>query len=99
MQYLTSPETQATWIGFTGYFPSQSTTDVGTRAADDPRWAEALDLLSLGHSEPNLAAHGAVRGEIRDAFFAILDAEDDAAISAILDELNDSAAELVAETQ
>ena len=100
LQYLTSPETQADWIGYTGYFPSQSTTDVGSRPNDDPRWAEALDLLTnYGHSEPNLAAHGAVRGEIRNAFFAVLDAEDDAAIVDILDELNESAAELVAETQ
>lgn len=99
LKYLTSPETQAEWIGYTGYFPSQTTTDVADREAEDPIWAGALDLLSIGKSEPNLAAHGAVRGAIRDAFFAVLDAEDDAAIIAILDELNETAAELVAETQ
>ena len=99
LSWLTSPETQAKWISYTGYFPSQSTTDVGSRPDDDPIWAGALDLLPLGKSEPNLAAHGAVRGAIRDAFFAILDADDADGIAAILDELNDTAAELVAETQ
>jgi ABC-type glycerol-3-phosphate transport system substrate-binding protein len=100
LEHLTSPDTQADWIGYTGYFPSTSLTDVGSRAADDARWAEALDLLAAyGHSEPNLAAHGAVRGEIRNSFFAILDAEDADGIAAILDELNATAAELVEETQ
>lgn len=99
LRYLTSPETQATWIGFTGFFPSQSTTDVGTRPEDDPVWAGALELLELGKAEPNLAAHGAVRGAIRDAFFAILEAPDEAGVIAILDELNTTAADLVEEIQ
>jgi len=97
LRWLTSPGTQSTWIGFTGFFPSQTTTDVGSRPDDDPIWAGALDLLQYGKAEPNLAAHGAVRGQIRDAFFAILDATDEAGIIAILDALNDTAAETVAE--
>ncbi len=100
LRYLTSPETQSTWISYTGYFPSQSTTDVGTRPEDDPIWAGALALLPLGKAEPNLAAHGAVRNEIRDAFFAVVDegaTEDD--VVNILNDLNDTAAELVAEMQ
>lgn len=99
LQYLTSPETQATWIGYTGYFPSQSTTDVADRAASDPIWSGALALLPLGVAEPNLPSWGPVRGAIQDAYFAILDAEDEAGIIAILDELNDTAAELVAEME
>ena len=97
LRWLTSPGTQSTWIGFTGFFPSQTTTDVGSRPDDDPIWAGALDLLQYGKAEPNLAAHGAVRGQIRDAFFAILEATDEAGIIAILDALNDTAAETVAE--
>lgn len=99
LRWLTSPETQSKWIGYTGYFPSQNTTDVGTRPEDDPIWAGALELLPLGRAEPNLAAHGAVRGAIRDAFFAILEAPDEAGVIAVLDELNDTAADLVAEIQ
>ena len=99
LRYLTSAETQAKWIGYTGYFPSQSTTDVGDRPTTDPVWAGALDLLQYGQGEPNLAAHGTVRSLIRDAFFAILDAPDEAGVQAVLDQLNDDAATAVAESQ
>lgn len=99
LDYLTSAEVQAQWVSTTGYYPSQSTTDVGDRAGSDPIWAEGLALLELGKAEPNLAAHGAVRGAIRDAYFAILEATDEAGIMVILDDLNATAADLVAETQ
>jgi ABC-type glycerol-3-phosphate transport system substrate-binding protein len=99
LKYLTSPETQSTWIGFTGYFPSQSTTDVGSRPTDDAIWGGALDLLVLGKAEPNLAAHGAVRGAIRDAFDAIAAATSEEEIVSILDTLNETAAQMVAESQ
>jgi ABC-type glycerol-3-phosphate transport system substrate-binding protein len=99
LKWLTSAEGQSLWISKTGYFPSQTGTDVGTRAADDPIWAGALALLELGQAEPNLAAHGSVRGEIEDAYFAIVDAPDEAAVRAVLDALNETAASLVAETQ
>jgi ABC-type glycerol-3-phosphate transport system substrate-binding protein len=97
LRWLTSPETQAKWVAGTGYFPSQDTTDVGTRPEDDAIWGGALELLQYGRAEPNLPAHGAVRGQIRDAFFAILDAPDEAGVQAVLDDLNDTAAETVAE--
>jgi multiple sugar transport system substrate-binding protein len=99
LKYITSPEVQAEWIAATGYFPSQSTTDTGDRATTDPIWGEALALMELGKAEPNLPAHGAVRGAIRDAFFAILDATSEEEILAILAGLNTTAADLVAETQ
>ena len=100
LQYLTSAPTQTGWIATTGYYPSQSTTDLGTKLDDDPIYAGALELIEAygDRSEPNLAAHGSVRGLIRDAFFAILDAADEAEITAILDQLNADAAEAVAET-
>jgi multiple sugar transport system substrate-binding protein len=99
LKYLTSPETQSTWIGFTGYFPSQSGVDVGSRPTDDPIWGGALDLLDLGRAEPNLAAHGAVRGAIRDAFDAVAHATSREEIVTLLDGLNTTAAQLVAESQ
>lgn len=99
LKWLTSPDTQAKWVAQTGYFPSQAGVDVGTKATDDPIWGGALELLPFGVGEPNLPAHGAVRGEIRSAFFAIVEAEDGAAVQAILDELNTTAADLVVETE
>jgi multiple sugar transport system substrate-binding protein len=100
LKYLTSAPTQTDWVAGTGYYPSQSTTDLGTKLDDDPIYAGALELIEAygGRSEPNLAAHGAVRGLIRDAFFAILDATSEAEVIAILDQLNADAAEQVAET-
>jgi multiple sugar transport system substrate-binding protein/sn-glycerol 3-phosphate transport system substrate-binding protein len=38
LKYLTSPETQAKWISLTGFFPSQTTTDVGVGGSADPIW-------------------------------------------------------------
>lgn len=99
LRWLTSAETQSDWLGYTGYFPSQTTTDVGSRPEEDEIWAEALALLESAKAEPNLAAHGAVRGEIQDAYFAILEAETEEDVIAILDELDQTAADLVAETQ
>jgi multiple sugar transport system substrate-binding protein/sn-glycerol 3-phosphate transport system substrate-binding protein len=99
LKYLTSPETQTKWVAMTGYFPSQMTTDVGTRPQDDAQWADGLALLEFGKAEPNLAAHGAVRGAIRDAFFAVAEAASEDEIVTILADLNAEAAELVAETQ
>jgi ABC-type glycerol-3-phosphate transport system substrate-binding protein len=100
LKYLTSAPTQTEWVATTGYYPSQSTTDLGTKLEDDPIYAGALELIEAygDRSEPNLAAHGAVRGLIRDAFFAILDATSNEEVIAILDQLNADAAEQVAET-
>lgn len=101
IKHLTSPEVQAQWIPYSAYFPSQTTTVplLADYAAENPIWALGLDLSAIGKSEPNIPAHGSVRGAIQDAFFAIAEAEDEAAIQAILDELQATAEELVAETQ
>lgn len=98
LKYLTSPEAQTTWVSLTGYYPTQPSTDISGKA-DDVQWNEGLALLPLGVGEPNLPAHGSVRGLIRDAFFAILDAEDEAGLQEILDQLDADAADAVAETQ
>jgi len=99
LKYLTSPETQALWVSMTGYFPTQSTTDLGTKPDDDPVWAQSYDLMQYGVAEPNLPAHGAVRGLIQGAFDAAMAAADEAAIQAILDQLQEDAEAAVAETQ
>ena len=99
LKYLTSPETQALWVSMTGYFPTQSTTDLGTKPDDDPVWAQSYDLMQYGVAEPNLPAHGAVRSLIQGAFDAAMAAADEAAIQAILDQLQEDAEAAVAETQ
>ncbi len=101
LKYITSAPTQTEWVAGTGYYPSQTTTDLGTKLEDDPIYAGALELIQAygDRSEPNLAAHGSVRGLIRDAFFAILDAADEAEVIAILDQLDADAAQAVADTQ
>ncbi|MGD8857066.1 MAG: extracellular solute-binding protein, partial [Chloroflexota bacterium] len=101
LKHFTSPEIQAEWIRYSAYFPSQSTTLplIQDYAAENPIWSQALAFGVYGKSEPNIAAHGAVRGEIRDAFYAVLEAPDEAAVQTILDNLQTAAEELVAETQ
>ncbi|MEX1246965.1 MAG: extracellular solute-binding protein [Anaerolineales bacterium] len=99
LKYLTSPETQSLWVSMTGYFPTQATTDLGTKPQDDPIWAQSYELMQYGVAEPNLPAHGAVRGLIQGAFDAAMAAADEAAIQAILDQLQADADAAVAETQ
>jgi multiple sugar transport system substrate-binding protein len=99
LQWLTSPETQSNWVQATQYFPSQGATDVGSLPTDDTQWAESLALLSLGTAEPNHPSWGSVRGAIQDAFFAIVEAADEAGVQEILDALNDEANALFAESE
>ena len=101
IRHFTSPEVQAEWINSSAYFPSQDATVplIGDFAAENEIWSLGLELSQLGKSEPNIPAHGAVRGAIQDAFFAIADAEDEAEIQAILDQLQADAEDLIEETQ
>jgi ABC-type glycerol-3-phosphate transport system substrate-binding protein len=97
LRWLASPEAQALWLGYTNYFPALARPDIGSRAQQDPVWVNALALLPRGRAEPNFPEHGAVRGAMRDAFFAILEAPDEAAVRAILAGLDGTARELAAE--
>ena len=100
LRHFTSPEIQAEWINFSAYFPSQSTTEafLGPYIADNPIYATGLVLSQYGQAEPNLPSWGGVRGAIQDAFFSILDApvED---VDGLLENLDSTAAELLAESQ
>jgi len=99
LKFLTSPETQSLWVSMTGYFPTQSTTDLGSKPDDDPVWAQSYDLMQYGVAEPNLPAHGSVRGLIQGAFDAAMAAADEAAVQAVLDQLQADADTAVEETQ
>ena len=101
LKYFTSPEVQAEWITSSAYFPSQTTTDqyLGDYIAADKYYAEGLELAQYGESEPNFASWGALRNEIRDSFYAVLAAADEAEIDQILADLDTTAADLLAESQ
>jgi multiple sugar transport system substrate-binding protein/sn-glycerol 3-phosphate transport system substrate-binding protein len=101
IKFFTSPEGQALWVQSTAYFPSQTATLdlIGDYIAENPTYASGFDFLESGKSEPPLAAHGVVRGAIQDAFFALLAAGSEEEVATILEDLQATADELVAETQ
>ncbi|HUF39154.1 MAG TPA: extracellular solute-binding protein [Anaerolineales bacterium] len=101
LKHFTSPEIQAEWITYSAYFPSQSTTEafLGDYIAENPIYATGLELAEYGQAEPNLPSWGAVRGAIQDAFFAIQGATSAEEITAILESLQATAEELLAESE
>jgi ABC-type glycerol-3-phosphate transport system substrate-binding protein len=99
LRFLTSPETQSLWVSMTGYFPTQSTTDLGSKPEDDPVWAQSYELMNLGVAEPNLPAHGAVRSSIEEWFNFAMTATDIAGVQRCLDQLQAEAEAAVEETQ
>lgn len=100
VKHLASPEAQVQWVNASGYYPvRQSAEDLlKSYAAENPEWVTGLHLLEIGHSEPTQASWGAVRWALEDAFEAILtgDLED---IRLILEQLNDTAAEVKEEVE
>jgi len=98
LKHFTLPETQATWINYSAYYPvRKSTSDlVEDYAEANPKWETGLQLLEVGRSEPALASWGSVRRAVGDAFDVILQSEADE-IPSILEELDQTAEELVAE--
>ncbi len=100
IKWFTSPETMAKWIEASGYMPvRQSTVDLlGDYIAANPLWAEGVELAPLGASEPGWASWGTVRRQVQDTFAAILQGSPDD-IPTLLQQLNESAAEAIAELQ
>ncbi len=100
LRHLTTPEVQARWVSASGYYPvRQSAEDLlKTYAAENPQWATGLRLLEVGHPEPSQASWGAVRRALEDAFDDILTGEL-GEIPSILEQLNDTAAEIKAEVE
>jgi hypothetical protein len=66
--------------------------------AENEKWAKGLELLQYGRSEPAVASWSSVRRAVGDTFAAILQSSPED-IQAILEDLNETAAELVAEMQ
>lgn len=100
IKWFTSPEINAKWIESSGYHPIRiSAVDLlDAYAAENPLWAVGLELGPLGVSEPGWASWGTVRRQVRDSFAAVLQGTPED-IPTLLDELNASAAEALAETQ
>lgn len=100
LKYLTSPETQAEWIKASAYYPTRkSTVDLlGDYASENQYWAEGLDLVQYGQSEPSLPSWTTVRRDIQDTFDEIL-ASDPGQIPDLLQSLDATAAEAVQEMQ
>ena len=97
LKYISSPETQATWIKGSAYYPTRKSvpallTDYATA---NPQWKTGQDLLAIGNSEPARASWATVRREVQNTFSAILQGDYDQIVP-LLEELDAIAAEAVA---
>ena len=101
VKYLTSAANQATWIEGSGYFPTHFSTEgmLDTYLADNPIYAAGYATVAqLGQGEPEtFTAWNSVRRALEDAAAELYTADGAAEVDAILDALNETAAELVAE--
>ncbi len=98
LKYLADPETQATWINASAYYPTRKSVSplLADYSAQNPQWETGLQLLSVGQSEPARASWTTVRREVQNTFSAILQSDPDQ-IEPLLIELDAVAAEAVAE--
>jgi ABC-type glycerol-3-phosphate transport system substrate-binding protein len=98
LKHLSSPETQATWINGSAYYPSRKsvTALLTDYAAANPQWKTGLELLSVGRSEPARTSWATVRREVQNTFSAVLQGDYDQIVP-LLEELDAIAAEAVAE--
>lgn len=98
VKYLTSPEVQAKWIEGSAYYPTRTDTLplIEAYGAENATWSYGLTFLEYGSAEPAWASWSIVRRSVGDSFYAILQGEPEE-IPTLLSELNDAAAESVAE--
>jgi multiple sugar transport system substrate-binding protein len=103
IKYLTSAANQATWIEGSGYFPTHFSTEdlLADYIANDPIYAAGFSAVSqLAQGEPEtFTAWNSVRRALGDAAAELFVAETAAEIDAILEALNVTAADLVAEIE
>jgi multiple sugar transport system substrate-binding protein len=100
LKYLTSPEVQAKWIEGSAYYPTRSDTlqYLDTFSQDNPIWSYGLSFLDVGNAEPAWPSWTSVRRSVGDTFNAILQGTP-SDIPSLLEELNNTAAEAIIETQ
>ena len=102
IKWLTAPEQQADWIKTSGYLPTQTTTVplLEDYAAENTVWATALELASIGPAEPQtFPAWTSVRRAVGDTAAELFNAESEEDVLAILQALDVTSAELVAEVE
>jgi ABC-type glycerol-3-phosphate transport system substrate-binding protein len=96
LKYLTSPEVQAEWSQYSGYYPTRkdSLRFLGDFREANPDWAGGLLLLKYSRSAPLHPSWQTVKLAVEDAFEAIL-ANPEVSPEDQLDELDRLAAELL----
>jgi multiple sugar transport system substrate-binding protein/sn-glycerol 3-phosphate transport system substrate-binding protein len=99
IKWFTSPEVSVKWIDASGYHPIRASVPqyLDDYIAENPLWAEGIDLVPLGVAEPGFASYGTVRRDIGDTLAAILQG-DAAEIEALLADLDAAAQEAFEET-
>ncbi len=100
LKYLTSPEVQAEWVQYSGYYPTRKDTSILLRdyGVEHPHWAQGLDLLVYGKADPLHSSWDIVRQAVGDAFKDLFDKKP-YEVSSLLRVLDQTAAELVVYTQ
>ena len=99
LKWFTSPELNARWIGASAYHPTrQSTVNyLDDYISENPHWAVGIDLVSFGVAEPAWSSWGSVRRSVEDTYAAIIQGDPDD-IQRLLEELDEVAAEAIAES-
>ena len=104
MKWFTQPENQEQWVEVSGYFPTRASTvpELDDYAESNPQWADSRELLNTAEAkfEPRYESWSSVRNAVSDAAAQLFQegftTED---IPALLEQLDQTAAELHAETQ
>ena len=74
LQYLTSPEVQAEWSQYSGYYPTRKDSLLFLKQfrEDNPAWASGLYLLGYSRSAPLVPSWQTVKLAVEDAFEEII---------------------------
>jgi ABC-type glycerol-3-phosphate transport system substrate-binding protein len=102
IKWLTSPEIQARWVQISGYYGTQYTTEalLADYADANPVWASGVALAAIGPAEPQtFPAWTSVRRILGNMAAELYNAEDEAAVLAILTDYTTQANDLIAEIQ
>ena len=102
IKFLTNAENQADWIEASGYLPTMYSVQgmLEDYIAEVPQYQSTIAIAELGQTEPEtFPAWYSVRRAFEDAAAQLYAAADEAEVEAILAELDETAAELVAELE
>ena len=76
IKWLAEREQTARWAAASGYFPVRVSAathiSMTEKLASDPQYAQAYDLLPLGHSEPGIRGYNAIRDIVNEAVVNVL---------------------------